>query len=176
MQASAASGEEMEFIYCGGRFDFDYLDEGFRERAEKDYRAVLLKDVNKLLCPSDTVMLSDSLAYAGPFYFETDGMQDRNIVEIEKKQIERCTDAVFLLDHSPCPGTIAEMVYAASLQKKIHIFYVKDKNETESLLHSPFWYPMILCSLIDPADIEMTSCASRSEACERIIRWMKDSF
>ena len=120
----------MEYIYCGGRFDFDYRQGGFEKKAAEDYRAILLKDVNKLLNPADTVVLSDNLAYIGPYYFETEGMLDLDIIETEKRQIERCTVAVFLLDCAPCPGTIAEMVYAASLHKRIKIFYVKDENET----------------------------------------------
>lgn len=39
----------MEYIYCGGRFDFDYRQSGFEKKAAEDYRAILLKDVNRLL-------------------------------------------------------------------------------------------------------------------------------
>ena len=89
----------MDYLYCGGRFDFDYRDADFEEKAAKDYRAILLNDVNKLLNNSDTVVLTNYLAYIGPYYFETDGMLDQDIVEVEKRQIERCTIAVFLLDN-----------------------------------------------------------------------------
>ena len=163
----------MDYLYCGGRFDFDCRDAEFEEKAARDYRAILLNDVNKLLSNSDTVILSGHLAYIGPYYFETDGMLDRDIVEVEKRQIEKCTIAVFLLDYSPCPGTIAEMVYAAALQKNILIYYVKNENETESLLRSPFWYPMILCSKIDSAKVEIIGCDSYAEARDRILKWLK---
>ena len=166
----------MEYIYCGGRFAFDYLEVGFEEKAEKDYRAILLNDVNKLLRNSGTVILSSRLAYIGPFYFETDGMLDQNIVETEKGQIESCTIAVFLLDHAPCPGTIAEMVYAASLQKRIRIYYIKDESETESALFSPFWYPMILCSKIDPDNVSITACNSFDEARDEILKWLGNNY
>ena len=53
----------MEYIYCGGRFDFDYRQIGYEKKAAEDYRAILLKDVNKLLNPADTVVLSDNLVY-----------------------------------------------------------------------------------------------------------------
>ena len=69
----------MEYLYSGGRFDFDYRDADFEEKAARDYRAILLNDVNKLLSNSDTVILSGHLAYIGPYYFETDGMLDRDI-------------------------------------------------------------------------------------------------
>lgn len=166
----------MEYIYCGGRFDFDYRQIGYEKKAAEDYRAILLKDVNKLLNPADTVVLSDNLVYIGPYYFETEGMLDLDIIETEKRQIERCTVAVFLLDHSPCPGTIAEMVYAASLHKRMIIFYVKDENETESTLLSPFWYPMILCRKLNPADTEIESCDSFSEGRSEILKWLKSSL
>ena len=166
----------MEYIYCGGRFDFDYRQSGFEKKAAEDYRAILLKDVNNLLNTADTVVLSDNLSYIGPYYFETEGMLDQDIIETEKRQIERCTVAVFLLDHSPCPGTIAEMVYAASLQKKIKIFYVKEENETESTLRSSFWYPMILCGKINPAGTNIQSCDSFSEGREEILKWLKNDL
>ena len=159
----------MDYLYCGGRFDFDCRDADFEKKAAKDYRAILLNDVKKLLSSSGTVKLSSSLAYIGPFYFETDGMLDQDIVEAEKRQIERCTIAVFLLDNTPCPGTIAEMIYTASLQKRILIYYVKNKNETESVLCSPFWYPMILCRKIDSANVEITACDSCAEARDGIL-------
>ena len=73
----------MEYVYCGGRFDFDYLDADFEKKAEEDYRAILLNDVSKLLRNSGTVILSSRMAYIGPYYFESDGMLDRDIVETE---------------------------------------------------------------------------------------------
>ena len=166
----------MEYIYCGGRFDFDYRQGGFEKKAAEDYRTILLNDVNKLLNPADTVVLSDNLAYIGPYYFETEGMLDQDIIETEKRQIERCTVAVFLLDCAPCPGTIAEMVYAASLHKRMKIFYVKDENETESILLSPFWYPMILCGKINPAGTNIQSCDSFSEGRAEILKWLNSSL
>lgn len=163
----------MNYLYCGGRFDFDCRDTDFEEKAARDYRAILLNDVNKLLSNSDTVILSGHLAYIGPYYFETDDMLDRDIVEVEKRQIERCTIAVFLLDVTPCPGTIAELVYAASLQKKILIYYVKNTNETESVLRSPFWYPMILCSKVNRSGTEIIAYDSYAEARDGILKWLK---
>ena len=163
----------MDYLYCGGRFDFDCRDTDFEEKAAKDYRAILLNDVNKLLNNSDTVVLSNYLAYIGPYYFETDGMLDQDIVEVEKRQIERCTIAVFLLDNSPCPGTIAEMVYAASLQKRMLVYYVKNVNEAESALLSAFWYPMILSSKIDSSDVDLIACDSFSEAHDNVLKMIK---
>ena len=164
----------MEYVYCGGRFDFDYLKDGYEQKAAEDYRAALLGDVQTLLKNSGVVRLSDRLAYVGPYYFETDGMLDREIVETEKGQIERCTLAVFLLDDVACPGTVAEMVYAVSLGKRIRVFYIRDDGETESALRSPCWYPMILCQQIRPDFVELFPCIDYLEARATIDSFLRD--
>ncbi|MCR5323195.1 MAG: histidine phosphatase family protein [Lachnospiraceae bacterium] len=46
-------------VYCGGRFDFDYQNEGYEQKAAEDYRAILLKDVGLLLRKSDSVRVSE---------------------------------------------------------------------------------------------------------------------
>ena len=164
----------MESIYCGGRFYFDYQQEGYREKAAKDYRALLLDDVNLLLRGTGRVKLSDRLSYIGPYYFETDGMVDREIVEKEKGQIEECTYAFFLLDDGLCPGTIGEIIYAAALKKRICIFYVADENETESTLLSSCWYPIILCQMINGESTDVISCANLAEAAEKLLDRVKE--
>ena len=95
-------------------------------------------------------------------------MKDRDIVHTEMAQIERCTTAVFLLDGADCPGTVGEMVYAASLHKRLRVFYIQNEKETESTLRSPCWYPMLLCQQIDAAQVELIACANLAEARDRI--------
>lgn len=131
-------------IYCGGRFHFDCRDEGYKETAAKDYRSRLLGDVEKMLSGSGETMVSDSIIYIGPYYFETDDMNAPGIVHTELSMIENCTDAVFVLDEADCPGTITELIYAATKGKRIHIFYKRyaDQDETESVLHTPCWFPI----------------------------------
>ena len=164
----------MEYVYCGGRFDFDYRQDRYEQKAAEDYRAVLLGNADKLLRNSGILWLSDRLSYVGPYYFETDGMLDREIVETEKGQIDSCTQTVFLLDVAPCPGTVAEMVYAASLGKKMRIVYIRDEGETESALRSPCWYPMILCQMFDPSRVELIPCATIAEARDQIVCFLRD--
>ena len=164
----------MEYLYCGGRFDFDYLNEGYEQRAAEDFRAKLLGNVQKLLRNAGDVVLSDRLTYVGPFYFETDGMLDREIVETEKREIERCTLALFLLDDGTCPGTVGEMVYAASLHKELHVFYLQDRGETESTLASPCWYPMRLCQACASSRVELVPCADHREAKDRILAFVRE--
>ena len=143
------------------------------EKAEKDYRAILLGDVRKLLYECKLIPLSDELAYVGPFYFESDGMIDIDIVRTEKNQIEECTHAIFLLEDASCPGTIAEMVYAATLQKRLSIFYIKNEEETESSLSCACWYPIRLCSELSRSAIDIIPCADLSEASKKLTDYVQ---
>ena len=139
----------MKKLYCGGTFPFDYQKEAFRSQAARDYRVQLLGNVDALLSGSDGVLLREGLLYIGPFYFETPGMKDTDIVKAEQKMLEDCTHAVFLLDDGCCPGTITELTAAALLGKHIAVFYIprSEDQETESELHSPCWYPITFCTL-----------------------------
>ena len=109
-------------IYCGGAFCFDYRQDGYEVVAAKDYRAKLLGSVESLLWPKDAdgVKLNDGFIYVGPFYFVTEDMEAEDIICCEKKMIESCSDAIFLLDDAACPGTITEVIYANSLGKILH--------------------------------------------------------
>jgi len=159
----------MQRIYCGGRFPFDYTKENYLAEASQDYRSILLGDVNKLLRGKGVIKISDQLAYIGPYYFETDGMLDQDIVKKEMQMIEMCDHAYFLLDSALCPGTISEMVYAATLHKKLCIVYIRDESETESSLRSACWYPILQCQQINPSGVNITSCESYEQAKEFII-------
>ena len=154
-------------IFCGGTFCFDYRKEGYEVMAAKDYRTKLLDSVDALLKPkgTDEVRISGGVTYVGPFYFEAESMKAEDIILCEKKMIESCTDAVFLLDDAACPGTIAEVMYANSLGKTLHLFYVchKDDVETESELHTPCWYPIQFCQLTNKF-VNLYPCSSVEEA------------
>lgn len=159
-------------IFCGGTFCFDYCEDGYEDMATKDYRAMLLGSVDALLKPkeADGVKLCDGVTYVGPFYFETERMKAEDIIRCEKEMIESCTDAVFVLDDAACPGTIAEVMYANSLGKTLHLFYVrhKDDEETESGLHTPCWYPILFCRMTNK-DVNLYPCSSIEEAANKIL-------
>jgi hypothetical protein len=158
----------MKKLYCGGRFHFDYLLDGYRENAAKDYRAVLLGNVDSLLKRSGGVQIHENTEYIGPFYFETDGMQDRDIVQVEWEMVRNCTDAIFLLESADCPGTVCELTAASMLGKRVHIFYLRDDRETESLLHTPCWYPL-LHSISVNENTSLYECKDLDDAVERIV-------
>ncbi len=158
----------MKKIYCGGRFHFDYLVDGYRENAARDYRAVLLGNVDSLLERSDGVRIHENAEYIGPFYFETDGMQDRDIVRVEWEMVSNCTDAIFLLETADCPGTVCELTAASMLGKRVHIFYLRDDGETESMLRTPCWYPILHSASVNE-NTYVYECKSLDDAVEKIV-------
>lgn len=163
-------------IFCGGSFCFDYRKDGYEVMASKDYRTKLLGSVETLLRPKDTggVKISENKTYVGPFYFEVEDMEAESIINCEKKMIESCTDAIFLLDDAACPGTIAEVMYANSLGKTLHLFYVRHQanEETESELHTPCWYPIQFCKMTNSA-VVLIPCFSVEEGVNRILSFVE---
>lgn len=164
-------------IYCGRKFHFDYLNENYINKAKEDYRAMLLNDVNLLLNKGDKVLLNNNIEYIGPFYFESDGMIDKNIVDIEQNMLKNCDVAIFLLEDGLCPGSISELTYVSTLKKKTYVFYIKSKEneETESTLRSPCWFPMILCKNIND-NLTITACKDYKEATSKIIKLIASNF
>lgn len=158
-------------IFCGGTFCFDYRKEGYEAMTTLDYRSKLLGSIDSLLSPkgTDGVKISENVTYVGPFYFETERMRAEEIIFCEKRMIESCTDVIFLLDDAACPGTIAEVMYANSLQKTIHLYYVRHKEdeETESRLHTPCWYPILLCQMTNK-NVSLYPCSSIDDAASKI--------
>lgn len=147
-------------IFCSGRFSVENSVK-LQEALRLDYRARLLGDVNRLLYPSACCMVNNYIEYLGPFYFECDKLFAREVVVTERKMIDVCTDAVFVFDEEDCAGSIAELIYAASLHKRIHIFYVKH-IERENI-QTPLWYPITLCEMLTQS-CEVVSCDTQEEA------------
>lgn len=153
-------------IFCGGSFCFDYRNQNYLAEAAGDYRVELLGSVNALLRPRDGgVPVATNVVYIGPFYFETEDMEADDIVRCEMEMIDRCTDAIFILDDAACPGTITEIIYANSLKRNLHIFYVRydEDTETESTLHTPCWYPLLFCQMTND-NTHIYPCSSTKEA------------
>lgn len=169
--------DECEYrIYCGGSFCFDGQENGFRKKALYDYRANLIGDVEGFLKPTDEsgIRISKHVEYIGPFYFETENMDAEEIIKCESRMIERCTDAIFFLDTAACPGTITEMMYANSLNKRIHLFYIRQNEnvETESSLHTPCWYPLLFCRMTNE-NVTLHPCSCRENAIIKISKFVE---
>ena len=166
-------------LFFGGAFSFNDRDEDYEIAAAEDYRSQILGSVQALLKPKDMsgVCINDDVMYIGPFYFEAESMRAEDIIACEKQMIENCTDAVFVLDDAACPGTIVEIMYANSLQKTIHLFYVKhgDEEETESELHTPCWYPLIFCKQTNMA-ANLYECDDLQDATRKVIDLITFNF
>ena len=164
-------------IFCGGPFAFNSRSEDFLEQAEDDYRAMLLGGAIQLFRPTsdDEERILPNVDYIGPFFFQADKLGGEGIIQIELKMIERCTEAFFLLDHAKCPGSIAELMYANSLKKKVHLFFVTldEDREIESQLHTPCWYPILLSQMLNP-NAHLHPYRSLEEAKNSLLRFVKD--
>lgn len=166
----------MERVYLGGKFHFDFLKEGYKEKVSRDFRALILGSKDLLLNQMGSVRLSDNLEYVGPYYFETDSMLDKDIVSTEMKMIEDCTTAFFLIEDGICPGTVSEIIYAATLKKNIRLFYIVDENETESYLRSPCWYPITQSFLLAGNLVRVTPCKTYEDAVSKLIASVKNLY
>lgn len=156
--------------------EFPLLDENNPvDSLKKDYRALILGDVRRLLYMPEEgkeIPLSDKVSYVGPFYFYGDTLCSRQIVSVENEMIHRCTDAVFLLENSSCPGSVTELVNAALLGKTIHIYYVALSSETpETEINSDQWYPIAFARMAGN-NVTCTECRSRDEAIQKILSFV----
>jgi hypothetical protein len=162
-------------IYFGGRFRFMYKDYT-KEKLAEDYRAKLLGDVDLMLRTpknrSKSVYMGRQMGYIGPFYFYDEGTSAEDIVNNEYDMVERCDEAVFLLDDEPCPGTISELIHASVLYKNVRIYYVKteiDKGEPENEIYSKQWYAIMMAIKINEECTDIIECADYDEAVDMIV-------
>lgn len=147
-------------IFCSGRFCVTHAEE-LHVALKSDYRAILLGDVKRLLYPSVCCMVNDHIEYMGPFYFECDKLVAQEVVVVERDMIDDCTDAIFIFNDEDCAGSIAELIYTATIQKRIHIFYVKH-TERENI-QTPLWYPITLCEILTKS-CNVVACDTMEEA------------
>lgn len=166
------------YIFCGGAFRFDRRRADCYDMIPKDYRSVLLKDPARLFADFDSgdIELSPRVTYVGPYFFTADQLSGEQIILKEKQMIERCTDAIFLLNDASCPGSVTELMEAAMLGKVLNLFYVQrgDDDEIESALHTPCWYP-ILFSKLTNAYTHLYRCQDYDDAVEKIVK-LVESF
>ena len=171
---------EYKKIYFGGAFPFKYK-EYSEDKLAGDYRAIILGGTKPLLkSPSaefkfKRIKGKDNVFYAGPYYFYEEGTTARNIVKNELQMVEDCTDAVFLLENTPCPGTITEVIHSSMIGKKVHIFYVKmpiDKGEPENEIENQQWYSICFSQLVNSDNVTLQKCEDREEAITKILTFI----
>lgn len=162
----------MRKIYLGGGFPI--LDINDPESSMKnDFRTLVLGDVKKLLFSpqneSMEISLSDNVSYVGPYFYYDKEINARQVVSVENDMINRCTDAIFLLENVSSPGTITELINAALLGKFVHVFYVSlDTGNPETEINSDQWYPITFAQIVGKS-IECVECSSREVAINRIL-------
>lgn len=163
----------MRQFYFGGKFDFEYKDFSINNLS-KDYRSIILGDVNKILYPpkndNKTIELNKDKLYIGPYYFYEEDLSSEEIVKNEFNMVEKSTDVIFLLNNDPCPGTITELMHASFTNKNIYIFYIKieaDDGEPKDKIKSKQWYPIIFSQLINN-NIHIFECNNKEEAINKI--------
>lgn len=167
----------MKRLYCGGSFCFDITRSDYRKHAENDFRVRLLGSFERLLIRQSGTMVGNDVEYIGPFYVETEdvpyGLNDEIIVRNEMEMIESCTDAVFLLDDGCCPGTVAELILASQKGKDTAVFYINrgEGEETESRLHTPCWFPIIMSQKLNP-NTRLFSCSDREDAIKILMEYV----
>jgi hypothetical protein len=158
----------MKKIYFGGQFRFLYKDAS-KEVIKEDFRSKVLGDYQLMLRRPQCgyVQLSPNAQYVGPFYFYEEGTSAWDIVLNEFSMVERCTDAVFILDNESCPGSISELIHASFLKKNVNIFYVStpiDEGEPENEINSKQWYAIQMASIVNPGNTDITECLTYEEA------------
>lgn len=158
-----------KIIYCGGNFEFQYKDYSV-DKIESDYRVEILGgDVNNLIHTPDNASklrkIGRGVYYCGPYYFYEEGTDGASIVKNEIEMVNKCTNAVFVIDNTNIPGTITEIVHAATYGREVAIFYVKqplDKGEPEKDICSANWYPIEFAKIMTNAYV--VECEDREMA------------
>jgi len=142
----------MESCYIAAPFLY-----GEDNSLSKDIRSIALGNASFLLYPSASPAMitfcGHTYAYIGPFWFEetSDGQftdcDSSAVVLREKHLIDQADVFIAVLDDSSAPGTITELVYAATAGKKIFVVYFRMDN-TECDFPSPFWYPIVFTRIV----------------------------
>ena len=159
----------MKKIYCGGNFEFQYKDYSV-DKIANDYRVGILGgDVNKLIHTPDNEeklrKIGHGVYYCGPYFFYEEGTDGASIVKNEIGMVNKCTHAVFVIDNTNIPGTITEIVHAATYGREVAIFYVKqslDEGEPENNICSANWYPIEFAKIMTNAQV--VECEDREMA------------
>lgn len=143
-------------IYLASRFITDKKDG--KLSLKRDFRSVLIGGEDKLIDANYSSFITNDTGktifqYIGPFYNEkascgeltsTDCME---VVRTENKLIEKCDIFIIYLDEEVSPGSLTELVYAATLGKQIVVIFKKE-DDIKYSLKSSNWYPITFAKLL----------------------------
>jgi nucleoside 2-deoxyribosyltransferase len=154
----------------GGPFTFKYS-EVTPELIRSDFRYGIVGE--PFIEQHNDIEDLGNVEYTGPFYYYKKGLNSEAVVESEVEAIRR-SDIVFLVfpEDGQAPGTVAELIFAATLNKRIEIFYVPTDEQTEedvssdnlaTQIHHQYWYPFHQARIINP-NITFHKCNSTEHA------------
>lgn len=157
-------------VYIGGPFLFKYA-EFSEENIKKDFRYSFVGD--PFIEQTGPSVAIGEVDYVGPFYYYKRGLGPSDVVAAEIEAIKDATH-VFLVfpDGVDAPGTLAELVFAATELKHIDVYYEKSIRKTEvdstavgldGQIHHPYWYPFLQAKAINP-QIRFHECESATAA------------
>ena len=89
-----------------------------------------------------------------------------SIVFTEKMMIDRCDIFISYFGKKSSPGSVAELIYAASLQKPIEIFYLETDNGRE--IKTEYWFPIVMSRYIDENVVKVTPVQCANEFMEKL--------
>ena len=157
----------MKTIYIAGSF---YRN---NDSLEHDFRSHLLGDSELLLHQNNesyVIWHGEKVKYIGPFFFYNDEKsllpEQDNIVFTEKMMIDRCDIFISYFGQKSSPGSVAELVYAASLHKPIEIFYLETDNGRE--IKTEYWFPIVMSRYIDENVVKVTPVKCANEFMEKL--------
>ena len=116
------------------------------EMLKDDIRSLIVGDVESTIYASDGVIIKNNknVMYVGGFYYEKQDKYDtvcENVVYEELKQIDKCDMIVVNLTKYSAISSIAELMYAAKLNKKIVIFC--NPKITSYKVEGEYWFPIL---------------------------------
>ncbi|MBO5179052.1 MAG: nucleoside 2-deoxyribosyltransferase [Clostridia bacterium] len=135
----------MKKIYFAGKFNLNKdktlpLD----KRLKEDFRSKILGDSKKLTCSDDNLLLNNKYKYAGPFYCEQASNGDYTstdcnvVLNEEYKAVSNSDIYLAVFDENFSVGTIVELGWAITQNKKIFIFYKEEDSKYQ--IKSEYWF------------------------------------
>ena len=116
-----------------------------KEKLKDDFRSRLVDNIDDVIYGNEGVVTKNpNVRYIGGFYYENpEGefkSETEKVVVAELKQISWCDVLVANLTTHSAIGSIAELFYAASLGKHIHIF-IEDVDSAFDVT-GEYWFPI----------------------------------
>ena len=111
-----------------------------------DVRSKIVGNVKDTIYASDGVIIkgNKNVMYVGGFYYEKENPGKstcENVVFEELKQIDKCDLVIANLMNYSAIASVTEIIYAASINKKIVIFC--DPKVTSYEVEGEYWFPIL---------------------------------